>query len=56
MKKFIPVEKQQKSAQKEFYDSQRSRITFNTGTRVHKTDKKPNRARRKELDKKLMDD
>lgn len=49
MKKFTPIEKQSKKAQREYYEKHRVRATFNTGTQTHETDKHPSRAREKEL-------
>ncbi len=50
-KKYVPLDKQSKKAQREYCAAQRTRATFNTGTRVHKTDKHPSRARAKQLDR-----
>lgn len=55
MQKFIPKEKQQKKLQDEINKARRTMVGFNTGTRVHKTDKHPSRARAKELARKDMD-
>jgi len=52
---FTAITKQSKKAQKEFHASQRTVIGFNTGTRFHKTDKHPSRARSKELAKKAAE-
>lgn len=46
---FIPLEKQSKRAQKEYNAARRNVVMFNTGTRVHKTDKHPSRARAKQM-------
>lgn len=48
-KKYIPLNKQSKKAQREFNLSQRTTIVFNSGTRIHKTDKHPSRARAKQM-------
>lgn len=50
------VSKRSKKEQKEFYNSQRVTNGFNTGTRTMKTDKNPSRARRKELDRKEIEE
>lgn len=52
MQKFIPKEKQQKKLQEQINKAHRTVVGFNTGTRVHKTDKHPSRARAKELARK----
>lgn len=54
MTKFVPIEKQSKKAQKAYNKSQRVGFgfDFNTGSRYHKTDKMPSRAKQKELDRK----
>lgn len=49
VQKHTPLDKQSKKAQKEFHLSQRTRVGFNTGTRIHKTDKHPSRARAKHM-------
>lgn len=54
--KFVPLNKQSKKSQKEHNATLRTLIPFNTGTRTHKTDKNPSRARRKELDRKHYDE
>lgn len=46
---YVPMNKQTKKAQKEFNASKRTVVNFNTGTRVHKTDKHPSRARQKQM-------
>lgn len=46
------IKKMSKKAQKEFHDAQRTRVQFNTGTRIFKTDKHPSRARYKEMARK----
>ena len=51
IQKHIPLEKQSKKAQKEFHAAQRSLVSFNTGTRIHKTDKHPSRARTKHMER-----
>ena len=50
------ITKCSKKEQKEFYKKNRVWIPFNTGTRTMKTDKNPSRARRKELDKKEIEE
>ena len=50
------ISKRSKKKQKEFYNSQRVVNGFNTGTRIMKTDKNPSRARRKELNRKEMEE
>ena len=40
-----------KSAYKRLMKSRRATNGFNTGTRTHKTDKHPSRARRKEMER-----
>ena len=54
--KMCDITKRSKKEQKEFYKSQRVINGFNTGTRTMKTDKNPSRARRKELDRKEMEE
>lgn len=54
--KFISLNKQSKKNQREYNSAQRTLIPFNTGTRVHKTDKHPSRARRKELNRRDYDE
>lgn len=49
------INKLSKKAQKELNNKNRTRVYFNTGTRVHKTDKTPSRARRKELERRCRD-
>lgn len=39
MKKFVPIEKQSKKNQREFFKRQRTASGFNTGTRYHKNKK-----------------
>ncbi|MEE0929941.1 MAG: hypothetical protein UIM53_02990 [Acutalibacteraceae bacterium] len=56
MEKFIPYEKQSKKAQKEQDSVLRTLIPFNTGTRVHKTDKHPSRARQKAMNRRDYDE
>lgn len=55
-KKYIPIDKQSKKSQREYNAAQRTLISFNTGTRVHKTDKHPCRARAKHLARTNNDD
>lgn len=45
--KFVPVEKMTKAQRKAYNDSKRVRVTFNTGTQVHKVGKHPTRAQEK---------
>ena len=52
----IEISKRSKKEQKELYKSQRVTNGFNTGTRTMKTDKNPSRARRKELDRKEIEE
>lgn len=54
--KFVPINKQSKKNQKEYNAQLRSLMPFNTGTRTHKTDKNPSRARRKEMDRRNYDE
>ena len=56
MEKFVPLDKQSKKAQKMHNLQQRTLIGFNTGTRTHKTDKHPSRAREKDMRRKSRDD
>lgn len=51
----VETKKMSKKAQKELNNKNRTRVYFNTGTRVHKTDKTPSRARRKELERRCSD-
>lgn len=44
-----------KKEKKALDSKQRTRVFFNTGTRVHATDKNPSRARRKELERRYRD-
>ncbi len=55
MKKFIEYTKMSKKAKKEYNNTQRTTMGFNTGTRVHKDIKHPDRARRKKEWKKSLD-
>lgn len=48
-KKYVSLEKQSKKARREHYLAQRTVVGFNTGTRIHKTDKYPSRARAKQM-------
>lgn len=50
-----PLNKQSKRAQKAFHKEQRTLVGFNTGTRIHKTDKHPSRARAKSLSRRGED-
>lgn len=50
--KYVPLNKQSKKAQRAHNAEQRTVVAFNTGTRVHKTDKHPSRARSKHLSRK----
>ena len=52
----VELSKRSKKEQKEWYKKNRVLIPFNTGTRTFKTDKNPSRARRKELDRKEMEE
>lgn len=52
MEKFVPLEKQSKKEQKLHNLAQRTMTRMNTGTRVHKTDKHPSRARQKDIARK----
>lgn len=45
--KYIPMEKQSKKAQREYYLSNRSTNGFNTGTRVHQDERHVTRAKAK---------
>ena len=54
--KFVSIDKMTKKQQKEYYAKHRVVNGFNTGTRTMKTDKNPSRARRKELDRKEMEE
>ena len=56
MDKFVPLEKQSKKKQKEHNATLRTLIPFNTGTRTHKTDKHPSRARQKQMDRRGGDE
>lgn len=56
MDKFVPLEKQSKKSQKEHNATLRTLIPFNTGTRTHKTDKHPSRARKKEMQRRDYDE
>ena len=51
MEKFVPFEKRSKKEQEQFNKMQRTSVSFNTGTRVHKTDKHPSRARQKQMNR-----
>lgn len=55
MEKFVPLEKQSKREQKLHNLAQRTMTHMNTGTRVHKTDKHPSRARQKDMIRKGYD-
>lgn len=48
MNKYIPIEKRSKRAQREHNKAQRKPLDF-MGSRPMKTDKKPSRARQKEM-------
>jgi hypothetical protein len=48
---YVSFEKLTKKAQKQHNSRQRVLVPFNTGTRSHKTDKNPSRARQKHLDR-----
>lgn len=54
--KFVPLDKQSKKDQKAHNLAKRTLVAFNTGTRVHKTDKHPSRARQKEMLRKNYDE
>ena len=54
--KFVPYEKMSKKEQRERDLAHRTLVAFNTGTRTHKTDKHPSRAREKHLARKQYDE
>lgn len=56
MNKYTPLEKKSKKEQREYNLAQRTLVAFNTGTRIHKTDKHPSRARQKEMLRKNMNE
>lgn len=51
MKKHIDYKKLSKKAKKLINKKSRVAVQFNTGTRIHKTSKHPNRQQRKRLDR-----
>lgn len=53
-KRFVSIEKQSKKARREYSLAQRTVVGFNTGTRIHKTDKHPSRARAKQMSRKEL--
>lgn len=49
MGKYVTYDKMSKKEQRKQDLAQRTLVAFNTGTRIHKTDKHPSRARQKEM-------
>ena len=54
--KYVPLDKQSKKEQRMHNLAQRTLVAFNTGTRVHKTDKHPSRARQKQMARRGYDE
>lgn len=56
MIKYVPLNKRSKKEREEYYKKMRAWVDFNTGDRKHETDKKPSRARQKQLWRKQKDE
>lgn len=53
--KFVEFNKMSKKQQREINNLGRTRVMFNTGTRVMQTRKHPSRAQRKAAERRVMD-